>query len=162
MKRNTKVRLNTAGGRSTWQVWIEQGRKRSHCIRCTRVLSRHLGKCNNQGKEKEVGHKIRFIFQYTICLHCRLLRRMLGSHAWGAPWPTSRQCLLAKCLFFSWQTWWHSSVTSVSKLLLKTVEFSVDKKPTRCHFCVILYFSFTSWSTCFGQPCAHLQELTNA
>ena len=28
-------------------------------------------------------------------------------------------------------------------------------------FC-ILYFSFTSCSTCFGQPCAHLQELTTA
>ena len=40
--------------------------------------------------------------------------------------------------------------------------FSMDKKPTRCHFCVILYFSFTSCSTCFGQPCAHLQELTTA
>ena len=36
----------------------------------------------------------------------------------------------------------------------------MDKKPTRCHFCVILYFSFTSCSICFGQPCAHLQELT--
>ena len=40
--------------------------------------------------------------------------------------------------------------------------FNVDKKPTRCHFWVILYFSFTSCSTCFGQPCAHLQELTTA
>jgi len=29
-------------------------------------------------------------------------------------------------------------------------------------FCVILYFSFTSCSTCFGQPCAHHQELTTA
>ena len=38
----------------------------------------------------------------------------------------------------------------------------VDKKPPRCHLCVILYFSFTSYSTCFGQPCAHLQELTTA
>ena len=36
----------------------------------------------------------------------------------------------------------------------------VDKKPSRYHFCVTLYFSFTSCSTCFGQPCAHLQELT--
>jgi len=41
--------------------------------------------------------------------------------------------------------------------------FSMDKKPTRCHFCVILYFSFTScshvgtwlsetcWATCKGE-----------
>jgi len=36
------------------------------------------------------------------------------------------------------------------------------KKPTGCHFCFILYFSFTSCSTCFGQPCAHLQELSCA
>ena len=35
------------------------------------------------------------------------------------------------------------------------------KKPTRCHFCVV-YFSSTSCSTCFGQPCAHHQELTTA
>ena len=44
----------------------------------------------------------------------------------------------------------------------KCLVCSVDKKPTRCHYCVILYFSFTSCSTCFGQPCAHLQELTTA
>jgi len=37
-----------------------------------------------------------------------------------------------------------------------------DKKPSKCHFCVIAYFFFTSCSTCFGQPCAHLQELTTA
>jgi len=40
--------------------------------------------------------------------------------------------------------------------------FNADKKPTRCHLCVILYFSFTSCSTCSGQPCAHLQELRTA
>jgi hypothetical protein len=44
-------------------------------------------------------------------------------------------------------------------LRVHCVLFSVDKKPTRCHFCVILYFSVTSCSTCFGQSCAHLQEL---
>ena len=43
-----------------------------------------------------------------------------------------------------------------------SLRFNVDKNPTRCHFCVIVYFSFTSCSTCFGQPCAHLQELTTA
>ena len=43
-----------------------------------------------------------------------------------------------------------------------TTLYIMDKKPTRCHFCVILYFSFTSCSTCFGQPSAHLQELTTA
>jgi len=35
------------------------------------------------------------------------------------------------------------------------------EKPTRCHFC-ILYLSSTSCSTCFGQPCAHHQELMTA
>ena len=35
------------------------------------------------------------------------------------------------------------------------------RKPTRSHLC-ILYFSSTSRSTCFGQPCAHHQELTTA
>ena len=47
-------------------------------------------------------------------------------------------------------------------LLLITVLFSVDKKnQLDVTFC-ILYFSSNSWSTCFGQPCAHHQELTTA
>ena len=38
---------------------------------------------------------------------------------------------------------------------------SVDKKnQLDVTFC-ILYFSSNSCSTCFGQPCAHHQELTN-
>ena len=40
--------------------------------------------------------------------------------------------------------------------------FSVDKKnQLDATFC-ILYFSSNSCSTCFGQPCAHHQELTTA
>jgi len=40
--------------------------------------------------------------------------------------------------------------------------FSVDKKnQLDVTFC-ILYFSSNSCSTCFGQPCAHHQELTTA
>ena len=39
---------------------------------------------------------------------------------------------------------------------------SVDKKnQLDVTFC-ILYFSSNSCSTCFGQPCAHHQELTTA
>jgi hypothetical protein len=39
---------------------------------------------------------------------------------------------------------------------------SVDKKnQLDVTFC-ILYFSSNSCSTCFGQPCAHQQELTTA
>ena len=34
------------------------------------------------------------------------------------------------------------------------------KRPTRCHFWYYVYFSFIGCSTCFGPPCAHLQELT--
>ena len=42
------------------------------------------------------------------------------------------------------------------------VLFSVDKKnQLDVTFC-ILYFSSNSCSTCFGQPCAHHQELTTA
>jgi hypothetical protein len=37
----------------------------------------------------------------------------------------------------------------------------VDKKNLDVTFC-ILYFSSNSCSTCFGQPCAHHQELTTA
>jgi len=42
------------------------------------------------------------------------------------------------------------------------LSFSVDKKnQLDVTFC-ILYFSSNSCSTCFGQPCAHHQELTTA
>jgi len=40
--------------------------------------------------------------------------------------------------------------------------FSVDKKHQLDVIFCILYFSFNSCSTCFGQPCAHHQELTTA
>ena len=41
-------------------------------------------------------------------------------------------------------------------------KFSVDKNnQIDVTFC-ILYFSSNSCSTCFGQPCAHYQELTTA
>ena len=41
-------------------------------------------------------------------------------------------------------------------------KYSVDKKnQLDVTFC-ILYFSSNSCSTCFGQPCAHHQELTTA
>ena len=43
-----------------------------------------------------------------------------------------------------------------------TISFRVDKKnQLDVTFC-ILYFSSNSCSTCFGQPCAHHQELTTA
>ena len=49
--------------------------------------------------------------------------------------------------------------------LMLTLNFetlSVDKKnQLDVTFC-ILYFSSNSCSTCFGQPCAHHQELTTA
>ena len=39
-----------------------------------------------------------------------------------------------------------------------------NKKPTRCHLVLYLFLLykllFLSCSTCFGPPCAHLQELT--
>ena len=45
---------------------------------------------------------------------------------------------------------------------LKLLKYSVGKKnQIDVTFC-ILYFSSNSCSTCFGQPCAHHQELTTA
>ena len=45
---------------------------------------------------------------------------------------------------------------------VKYKSYSVDKKnQLDATFC-ILYFSSNSCSTCFGQPCAHHQELTTA
>ena len=51
-----------------------------------------------------------------------------------------------------------NSVCSIPNSIL----FSVDKKnQLDVTFC-ILYFSSNSCPTCFGQPCAHHQELTTA
>jgi len=46
--------------------------------------------------------------------------------------------------------------------LTKNVFFSVDKKNQLDVTFRIPYFSSNSCSTCFGQPCAHHQELTTA
>ena len=46
--------------------------------------------------------------------------------------------------------------------LQKHLQNSVDKKNELDVTCCILYFSSNSCSTCFGQPCAHHQELTTA
>ena len=55
------------------------------------------------------------------------------------------------------------SVNKFSKFdVLLTVHRSSmwNKKPTRCHL-VLYLFLLISCSTCFGPPCAHLQELTS-
>jgi len=53
-------------------------------------------------------------------------------------------------------------IFNVSGLRVNEVFFSVDmKNQLDVTFC-ILYFSSNSCSTCFGQPCAHHQELTTA
>ena len=44
----------------------------------------------------------------------------------------------------------------------KATYCSVDKKSQLDVTFCILYFSSNSCSTCFGQPCAHHQELTTA
>jgi len=50
----------------------------------------------------------------------------------------------------------------ISTTQLTLLYISVDKKnQLDITFC-ILYFSSSSFSTCFGQPCAHHQELTTA
>ena len=43
---------------------------------------------------------------------------------------------------------------------LNSNDFSVDKKNQLVVTFCFLYFSSNSCSTCFGQPCAHHQELT--
>ena len=49
-----------------------------------------------------------------------------------------------------------------SQLESERINGSVDKKnQLDVTFCII-YFSSNSSSTCFGQPCAHHQELTTA
>ena len=45
-------------------------------------------------------------------------------------------------------------------LLNKYIKFSVDKKKQLDITFCIFYFSSNSCSTCFGQPCAHHQEVT--
>ena len=75
-------------------------------------------------------------------------------------------CLVGQVEHFKGRGFYFKCKTYQTELtvlaVLEIYFFCVDNKPTSCHFCVILYFSFTSCSTCFGQPCAHLQELTTA
>jgi hypothetical protein len=54
--------------------------------------------------------------------------------------------------------WWQESEHYCT--FRDTVIFSVDKKNQLDVIFCILYFSSNSCSTCFGQPCAHHQELT--
>ena len=50
----------------------------------------------------------------------------------------------------------------MDSIITRHIVLSVDKKnQLDVTFCV-LYFSSNSCSTCFGQPCAHHQELTTA
>ena len=65
----------------------------------------------------------------------------------------NRTCSVGVCVSFFFRT---RSQNCKERLL------SVDKKnQLDVTFC-ILYFSSNSCSTCFGQPCAHHQELTTA
>ena len=55
-----------------------------------------------------------------------------------------------------------SATCNLEVNLAKNFVFSMDKEnQLDVTFC-ILYFSSNSCSTCFGQPCAHHQELTTA
>ena len=55
-----------------------------------------------------------------------------------------------------------AALTFSGKCMKTDLIFSVDKKnELDVTFCV-LYFSSNSCLTCFGQPCAHHQELTTA
>ena len=49
-----------------------------------------------------------------------------------------------------------------AQFTLPFIKFSVDKKNQLVVTFCILYFFSNSCSTCFGQPCAHHQELTTA
>jgi hypothetical protein len=55
-----------------------------------------------------------------------------------------------------------SNSSPLGPRLVQPIQSSVDKKnQLDVTFC-FLYFCFNSCSTCFGQPCAHHQELTTA
>jgi hypothetical protein len=58
---------------------------------------------------------------------------------------------------------WHSDCyKSLVNSNSERINLRVDKKnQLDVTFC-ILYFSSNSCSTCFGEPCAHRQELTTA
>ena len=75
--------------------------------------------------------------------HCK--RRLLQRHP-EAVWPCKSVC----------------TVTRGLRRKLNNKNVSVDKKnQLDVTFC-ILYFSSNSCSTCFGQPCAHHQQLNTA
>ena len=68
---------------------------------------------------------------------------------------SSNSCPIS-CFYFVTNMSWTEQIKRSKKM------FSVDKKnQLDVTFC-IFYFSYKSCSTCFGQPCAHHQELTTA
>ena len=70
--------------------------------------------------------------------------------------PLSGQLL--RFSFFALHRW--SPRTTSYPTRIKVARFYVDKKNQLDVIFCILYFSYNSCSTCFGQPCAHHQELT--
>ena len=98
--------------------------------------------------------------------------RYLGLHirrtsitCWYLPYRENGALVqtLATCPFLiDCRSMWSRSNEQTLFLSLSHVDFSVDKKnQLDVTFC-ILYFSSNSCSKCFGQPCAHHQELTTA
>ena len=81
--------------------------------------------------------------------------------------PKLRHAYLLKQAYrmLSFDLQWTLPTLAESDLWLTVHRSSMwNKKPTRCHLVLYLFrlykLLFMSCSTCFGPPCAHLQELT--
>ena len=103
----------------------------------------------------EAQHSIRRISLYDFSretftfYYIKLLPNVLPGST-GVLVVCGQICWLPVC-------WLQNSVSLLNVLLL-----GVDKKNQLDFTFCILYFSSNSCSTCFGQPCAHHQELTTA
>ena len=77
--------------------------------------------------------------------------------------PLDRNVMWSAC-HFPLRAKWHRHFCSYCFIanLQANPMFCVDKKNQLDVTFYILYFSSNSCSTCFGQPCAHHQELTTA
>ena len=104
---------------------------------------------------KVFNQSVTFIYSLTLLVKTafiRICREFVMQFFWYMSDQLNVNCIVD---FFS-------STRYISYLFLKLIEGSVDRKnQLDVTFC-IFYFSSNSCSTCFGQPCAHHQELTTA
>jgi len=122
--------------------------------------------CNCDRPSGRVQHAIRATTsKLSLCRQQRHMRRHGSAYSYSPALNISRWLILY-VKFVGYASNFHIGSMCISADLLKIqrptcIGKSVWINQLDVTFC-ILYFSSNSCSTCFGQPCAHHQELTTA